>query len=86
MTVIAPARRIRGKQSLQELVSYIPKNYEPGKVDWGGPVVKEVWLVKQYIPEKGDFIAVTFDPQSGHEQKGRRPSLAVRYTLLNRLC
>jgi hypothetical protein len=23
-----------------------------------------------YIPGKGDFIAVTFDPQSGHEQKG----------------
>jgi mRNA interferase MazF len=39
--------------------------------------------VKQYIPEKGDFIAVTFDPQSGHEQKGRRPALVVSNTLFN---
>jgi mRNA interferase MazF len=39
--------------------------------------------VKQYVPEKGDFIAVTFDPQSGHEQKGRRPALVVSNTLFN---
>lgn len=39
--------------------------------------------MKQYIPEKGDFIAVTFDPQSGHEQKGRRPALVVSNTLFN---
>ena len=41
--VIAPARRIRGKQSLQELVSRIPENYKPGEVDWGEPVGREVW-------------------------------------------
>ncbi|KHD06459.1 potassium ABC transporter ATPase [Candidatus Thiomargarita nelsonii] len=28
-----------------------------------------------YIAKKGDFVALTFDPQSGHEQKGRRPAL-----------
>lgn len=39
--------------------------------------------MKQYIPEKGDLIAVTFDPQSGHEQKGRRPALVVSNTLFN---
>ena len=39
--------------------------------------------MKQYIPEKGDFITVTFDPQSGHEQKGRRPALVVSNTLFN---
>jgi len=39
--------------------------------------------VKKYIPKKGDFIAVTFDPQSGHEQKGRRPALVVSNTLFN---
>lgn len=37
-----------------------------------------------YIPQKGDFIAVTFDPQSGHEQRGRRPALVVSNTLFNR--
>jgi mRNA interferase MazF len=39
--------------------------------------------VKQYVPKKGDFIAVTFDPQSGHEQRGRRPALVVSNTLFN---
>jgi mRNA interferase MazF len=36
-----------------------------------------------YVPKKGDFVAVTFDPQSGHEQKGRRPALVVSNTLFN---
>jgi mRNA interferase MazF len=39
--------------------------------------------VKSYIPKKGDFVAVTFDPQSDHEQKGRRPALVVSNTLFN---
>jgi mRNA interferase MazF len=39
--------------------------------------------VKAYVPKKGDFIAVTFDPQSGHEQRGRRPALVVSKTLFN---
>lgn len=39
--------------------------------------------MKPYVPKKGDYIAVTFDPQSGHEQKGRRPALVVSNTLFN---
>ena len=39
--------------------------------------------MKVYTPKKGDLIAVTFDPQSGHEQKGRRPALVVSNTLFN---
>lgn len=39
--------------------------------------------MKLYIPEKGDIIAVTFDPQSGHAQKGGRPALVVSYMLFN---
>ncbi|HUJ88583.1 MAG TPA: type II toxin-antitoxin system PemK/MazF family toxin [Syntrophorhabdales bacterium] len=39
--------------------------------------------MKVYVPKKGDFIAVTFDPQSGREQKGRRPALVVSNTLFN---
>lgn len=40
--------------------------------------------MKAYVPKKGDFVAVTFDPQSGHEQKGRRrPALVVSNTLFN---
>ncbi len=37
----------------------------------------------KYIPEKGDFITLSFDPQSGHEQKGRRPALVVSNSLFN---
>jgi len=37
-----------------------------------------------YIPEKGDFVTLTFDPQSGHEQKGRRPALVISNFLFNR--
>jgi mRNA interferase MazF len=37
-----------------------------------------------YAPQKGDFITVTFDPQSGHEQRGRRPALVVSNSLFNR--
>jgi len=39
--------------------------------------------MKKYIPHKGDFIALTFDPQSGHEQKERRPALVISNTLFN---
>ncbi len=38
----------------------------------------------EYIPRKGDLVALTFDPQSGHEQKGRRPALVVSNDLFNR--
>lgn len=38
----------------------------------------------EYIPRKGDFIAVTFDPRSGHEQRGRRPALVVSNDLFNK--
>ena len=30
-----------------------------------------------YEPKQGDIIILDFDPQSGHEQKGRRPALVV---------
>ena len=37
-----------------------------------------------YIPRKGDFVALTFDAQSGHEQRGRRPALVVSNDLFNK--
>jgi mRNA interferase MazF len=30
-----------------------------------------------YVPERGDLVWVSLDPQSGHEQKGRRPVLVL---------
>ena len=37
-----------------------------------------------YVPQKGDYVAVSFDPQSGREQKGRRPALVVSNNLFNK--
>jgi mRNA interferase MazF len=36
-----------------------------------------------YIPGKGDVVAVTFDPRSGHEQRRRRPALVISNDLFN---
>jgi mRNA interferase MazF len=36
-----------------------------------------------YTPNQGDIVAITFDPQSGHEQKGRRPAFVVSKKLFN---
>ncbi|HSP42481.1 MAG TPA: type II toxin-antitoxin system PemK/MazF family toxin [Luteolibacter sp.] len=35
-------------------------------------------------PAQGDFVTLSFDPQAGHEQKGRRPALVVSVTAFNR--
>ena len=31
----------------------------------------------QYAPNQGDIVYLNFDPQAGHEQKGRGPCLIV---------
>jgi mRNA interferase MazF len=36
-----------------------------------------------YVPRQGDFIAIAFEPQAGHEQSGRRPALVVSHDLFN---
>ena len=36
------------------------------------------------IFEQGDIIAIDFDPQTGHEQKGRRPALVISNNAFNR--
>ena len=30
-----------------------------------------------FVPDRGDLIWLTFDPQAGHEQAGRRPALVL---------
>ena len=30
-----------------------------------------------YVPARGDVVWLTFNPQSGHEQAGRRPALVL---------
>lgn len=41
--MVIPKRRLRGRVSLQQLVSAIPENMEPGEVDWGRPEGTEAW-------------------------------------------
>ena len=41
--IVRPARRIRGRYQLKDLVASIPQNYETGEVDWTGPVGREIW-------------------------------------------
>jgi len=37
-----------------------------------------------YIPEQGDIVLLEFDPQAGHEQKGRRPAFVASNNIFNR--
>lgn len=30
-----------------------------------------------YVPDRGDLVWLTFSPQSGHEQSGRRPAVVL---------
>ena len=32
---------------------------------------------RSYVPKRGDLIWMTFNPQAGHEQAGRRPAVAL---------
>jgi mRNA interferase MazF len=34
-------------------------------------------MVTRYVPDTGDLVWLTFDPQSGVEQAGRRPALVL---------
>ena len=36
-----------------------------------------------YVPDTGDFVWLTFDPQVGREQAGRRPALVLSPKLYN---
>lgn len=38
----------------------------------------------RYAPRKGDFVTLSFYPQAGHEQKGRRPALVISNDLFNK--
>ena len=34
-------------------------------------------VARGYVPDTGDLVWLTFDPQTGHEQRGRRPALIL---------
>jgi mRNA interferase MazF len=34
-------------------------------------------VARGYVPDAGDLVWLTFDPQAGREQRGRRPALVL---------
>lgn len=38
---------------------------------------------RAFVPERGDIVWLNFDPQSGHEQKGKRPALTISPSAYN---
>ena len=41
-------------------------------------------VTRRYVPERGDLVWLTFDPQAGREQAGRRPALVLSPAAYNR--
>jgi mRNA interferase MazF len=41
-------------------------------------------VARAYIPDAGEFIWLSFDPQAGHEQGRRRPALVLSPKTYNR--
>lgn len=37
-----------------------------------------------YIPERGDLVWLTFNPQAGYEQAGRRPAVVLSPAMYNK--
>jgi mRNA interferase MazF len=42
-------------------------------------------VILSYVPDQGDICWITLNPQSGHEQKGRRPALVVSNREYNKI-
>ncbi|MBA3888497.1 MAG: type II toxin-antitoxin system PemK/MazF family toxin [Acidobacteria bacterium] len=40
-------------------------------------------MKRPYVPEAGDVVWLTFDPQTGREQRGRRPAVVLSPRLYN---
>lgn len=38
-----------------------------------------------YVPDRGEAVWLTFDPQAGHEQSGRRPAVILSPRTYNRV-
>lgn len=36
-----------------------------------------------YVPDRGDIVWLNFNPQAGHEQRGRRPALIISPKIYN---
>jgi mRNA interferase MazF len=34
-------------------------------------------MARSYVPDAGEFVRISFDPQAGHEQAGHRPAVVL---------
>ena len=41
-------------------------------------------MAGRYVPNRGDAVWISFAPQAGHEQAGRRPALVISPRAYNR--
>ena len=41
-------------------------------------------MAQRYVPARGDVVWITFNPQAGYEQAGRRPALVLSPSSYNR--
>jgi mRNA interferase MazF len=40
-------------------------------------------MAGRYVPDTGDVVWISFDPQAGHEQAGRRPAVVLSPAVYN---
>jgi len=40
-------------------------------------------VARAYVPDAGDLVWLTFDPQAGHQHRGRRPALILSPRVYN---
>ena len=40
-------------------------------------------MPRGYVPDRGDVIWISFNPQAGHEQAGRRPAVVLSPAVYN---
>ena len=40
-------------------------------------VARDMAAASSYVPQRGDVVWITLNPQAGHEQEGRRPALVI---------
>src|SRR5215210_6554300 len=41
-------------------------------------------MVRAYVPDRGDVVWISLNPQAGHEQAGRRPAVVLSPAAYNR--
>lgn len=50
-------------------------------------ILARLWATRPgdmaYVPERGDVVWITFHPQAGHEQTGRRPAVVLSPKVYN---